>query len=135
MKDIRDSGGMTVNLDFGMYCKYEIIAITVNKFIIGNSKCNNLLCVRKGRHSFNINGLYCDCDINPFDRDSKCIVKELINAYTTKKNIVGKVRMMIQSCFSNLGSGDFHTQIMVVLLIKTLHAVLFGLCEYIVGGM
>ena len=76
MKDIRDSGGMSLTLDFGMYCKNKVIYILVIQFIIGDCKDNNVLCGRECSNSLNMNGLCRDSDIHPLDRDNIFIGKE-----------------------------------------------------------
>ena len=73
MKQICDSGGIRLTVNFSPTKRYNVIAILVIQFTIGDCKGNDLLCGRKGGHSLNINELCGDCDIKPCDDDSICI--------------------------------------------------------------
>ena len=73
MKEIRENGGLKLSLNFGGTKKYDVIAIPVIQFIIGDCKGNDLLCGRKGGHSLLMNGLCRDCDVKPEFGDETCI--------------------------------------------------------------
>ena len=88
-KDIRDSGGIRLTLNFGDTLQYDIIAIPVIQFIIGDCKGNGLLCGRKGDHSLLMNGLCRDCDISPMHADDRCIGKELRCQFITIDDVLG----------------------------------------------
>ena len=59
MKEIRESGDIDLILNFGNNHKCQVIAMPIIQFIIDDCKCSNLLCITKGGHSLNMNGLYC----------------------------------------------------------------------------
>ena len=89
MKEIRDSGGIKMTLDFGKNRVHNVIAIPVIQFIIGDCKGNDLLCGRKGGHSLNMKGLCRDCDVTPKDGDDTCIDRPLLCKFLTKNDVVG----------------------------------------------
>ena len=95
MKDIRDSGGIEMTLDFGPLLKHNVIAIPVIQFIIGDCKGNDLLCGRKGGHSLLMNGLCRDCNIHPKYADDTCIEKELRCQFIT--SMMHLVKQMMKS--------------------------------------
>ena len=113
MKDIRDSGGIAMTLDFGPSLKHNVIAIPVIQFIIGDCKGNDLLCGRKGGHSLLMNGLCRDCNINPKYADDTCIGKELRCQFITIDDVFGKSNdeierfsfLPIENCFHELSFG------------------------------
>ena len=70
IKQICDSGGIRLTLDFGPTKRHDVIAIPVIHFIIGDCKGNELLYDRKSGHALNMNGLSRDCDIKSCDGDS-----------------------------------------------------------------
>ena len=143
MKQIRESGGIRLILDFGGNRTYDVIAIPVIQFIIGDCKGNDLLCGRKGGHSLNMNGLCRDCDIKPDDGDNTCIGQELICSYHVKDMFVGKTKeelneysfLPINNCFHQLSFGGCDRNIYGATPAEVLHAVLLGLCDYIADGM
>ena len=90
MKDIRDSGGLKLTLDFGEHGRHDVIAIPVIQFIIGDCKGNDTLCGRKGGHSLNMNGLCRDCTISPMDGDNTYIGAPLKCKYINVSDIAGQ---------------------------------------------
>ena len=143
MKDIRDSGGIEMTLDFGPLLKHNVIAIPVIQFIIGDCKGNDLLCGRKGGHSLLMNGLCRDCNIHPKYADDTCIGKELRCQFITIDDVLGKTNdeierysfLPIKNCFHDLSFGGCKRNIYGATPAELLHAVLLGLCEYIAEGM
>ena len=63
MRDIRDTGGIQLTLDFGDNKVHDVIDIPMIQFITVYCKGNDLLCYRKGGHTLEMNGLCRDCDI------------------------------------------------------------------------
>ena len=139
MKDIRDSGGIHLTLDFGNNKKHDVIAIHMIQFIIGYCKDNDLLCGRKGCHSLSMKGLCRDCDVKPDDGDNTCIDQELICSFHLMQNIVGKTKevlelysfLPINNCFHNFSFGGCERSIYGATSAEILHAVLLELYEYI----
>ena len=139
MKQIRESGGIKLTLDFGKYGTHEVIAIPVIQYIIGDCKGNDTLCGRKGGHSLGMKGLCRDCNITPDDGDNTCIGGPLICKYVTKTDVDGKLKedldkisfISIKNCFSDLFFGGDNRGIYGGTPAEILHAVLFGLCDYI----
>ena len=139
MKQIRDSGGIKLTLDFGKDGTHEVIAIPVIQYIIGDCKGNDTLCGRKGGHSLGMKGLCRDCNITPDDGDNTCIEGPLICKYVTKTDVEGKLKedldkisfISIKNCFSDLSFGGDNRGIYGGTPAEILHAVLLGLCDYI----
>ena len=48
MKDIRESGGLKLTLNFGIHDTHDVIAVPVIQFIIGDCKGNDIFYGRKG---------------------------------------------------------------------------------------
>ena len=143
MKEIRDSGGIKLCLDFGGGEKHDVIAIPVIQFIIGDCKGNDLLCGRKGGHHIRMKGLCRDCDISPEDGDDVCIEKDLICSFHSIDTIVGHSKeeldkysfLPIRNCFTDLSFGGCSRNIYGATPAEILHAILLGLCEYISESM
>ena len=143
MRVIREAGGMKLTLDFDNNKTYDVIAIPVVQFIIGDCKGNDLLCGRKGGHGLTMKGLCRDCNVSPDDGDNTCIDKPLICSFLRKDNIEGKEKeelnewsfLPINNCFHNISFGGCERNIYGATPAEILHAVLLGLCEYIAEGM
>ena len=90
MHDIRPSGDIRLTLNFGDNRIYEVIAIPVIQFIIGDCKRNDMLCGRMGGHMLQMKGLCRDCDISPNEGDDLCIGEQLKCQFHTKETIVDK---------------------------------------------
>ena len=54
MKNIRESGGLKLTLNFGSHSTHNVITIPLIQFIIGDCKGNDILCIRKGGHSLSM---------------------------------------------------------------------------------
>ena len=139
MRDIRDTGGIQLTLDFGNNNVHDVTAIPVIQFIIGDCKGNDLLCGRKGGHTLEMNGLCRDCDISPHEGDNLCIGSQLKCKFHTKDSIVEANAEKLESysffqlrnCFSELSFGGCNRNIYGGSPAEILHAVLLGLCVYI----
>ena len=107
MKYIRDKGGIDMTLYFGDNMKYDVIAIPVIQFIIGDYKGNDLLCGHKGEHSLLMNCMCCDCGIVLPDSDNTCIGRELICSFRKKANIIGKSKDELYQFSFILITNDF----------------------------
>ena len=143
MKEIRENGGLKLSLNFGGTKKYDVIAIPVIQFIIGDCKGNDLLCGRKGGHSLLMNGLCRDCDVKPELGDDTCIDRNLMCKFITKDDVAGKDAatlnensfLPINNCFHDISFGGCDRNVYGATPAELLHAVLLGLCEYIAEGM
>ena len=143
MKAIHAAGGVHVTLDFGKDKKYEVLAIPVIQYIIGDCKGNDLLCGRKGGHSLNMGGLCRDCNIPPADGDDICMDRPLKYKFIRKQDIIGKDKdeldkmsfIPINNCFHHLSFGGCDRNIYGGTPAEMLHAVLLGLCDYISEGL
>ena len=139
MKQIRDSGGIKLTLNFGVDGKHEVIAIPVIQYVIGDCKGNDTLCGRKGGHSLQMKGLCRDCNIHPSEGDNTCIDRPLLCKYISKSDIEGKTKeeldefsfYPINNCFSQLSFGGDPRGIYGATPAEILHAVELGLCEYL----
>ena len=92
MKDIRDSGGLKLTLDFGSHGVHDVIAIPVIQFIVGDCKGNDVLCGRKGGHDVRMKGLCRDCNISPQDGDNVCLETPLKCNFLTKDDVLNKTQ-------------------------------------------
>ena len=97
----------------------------------------------KGGHSLLMNGLCRDCNIQPMFGDDTCIGRELRCQFITIDDVKGKDEnklesysfLPIKNCFHNISFGGCNRNIYGATPAELLHAVLLGLCEYIVEGM
>ena len=143
MKDIYDAGGIRLTLDFGKDRCYDVVAIPVIQYIIGDCKGNDVLCGRKGGHSLSMGGLCRDCDISPQYGDDVCLDTPLRCNFICKDNVVGKSKeelerlsfIPIKNCFHSLSFGGCSRNIYGGTPAEMLHAVLLGLCDYISDGL
>jgi hypothetical protein len=143
MKDIRDRGGIQLTLDFGNEKKYDVIAIPVIQYIIGDCKGNDLLCGRMGSHSTAMGGLCRDCNISPSDGDDTCVGKELICSFHKLENLQNqseaslkqKSFLFIKNCFYKLSFGGCPRNIFGATPAEILHAIELGLCMYIADSI
>ena len=102
-----------LHLNFGDDQIYEVIAIPVIQFIIGDCKGNDMLCGRMGGHTLQMKDLCRDCDISPNDGDDLCIGKPLKCKFHTQNSIVGKTEdeldqfsfFSINNCFTQMSFG------------------------------
>ena len=143
MKEIRESGGLKLCLDFGNNNKHEVIAMPVIQYIIGDCKGNDLLCGRKAGHHIQMKGLCRDCNISPQDGDNVCLDSELMCSFHSVHTIVGRTKdeldaysfIPIHNCFSDLSFGGCPRNIYGATPAEILHSILLGLCEYIAESM
>ena len=143
MKLIRDSGGIKLTLDFGKHGQHEVIALPVIQYIIGDCKGNDTLCGRKGGHALTMKGLCCDCNVTFDNGDNTCIDAPLLCQYITKNDVEGKTKeeldkisfIPIHNCFSDISFGSDPRGIYGGTPAEILHAVLLGLCDYILEAI
>ena len=143
-RDIREKGGMRVNLDFGTGTVHDANIIPVIQFIIGDCKGNDLLCGRKAGHSLKMSGLCRDCNISPDSGDDTCIeIRGLKCTYHGKSTIEQKTKdeldamsfLKIKNAFSKLSFGGCERSIWGATPAEILHALQLGLCEYIAEAL
>ena len=143
MKDIRDSGGLKLTLDFGSHGVHDVIAIPVIQYIVGDCKGNDVLCGRKGGHEIRMKGLCRDCNISPQDGDDVCLETPLKCKFLTKDDVLNKTQeeldsisfWKINNCFSHLSFGGCPRNVYGGTPPEILHLFLLGLCDYIAEGM
>ena len=139
MRDIYDTGGIKMILDFGIGQTHDVIAIPVIQYIIGDCKGNDLLCGRKGGHHLLMKGLCRDCDISPNLGDDVCLDQELKCSFLNMNSVTNKSKLEleqlsllpIKNCFHKLPFGGCKRNIYGGTPAELLHQVLLGLCEYI----
>ena len=142
MREIRDNGGirLTLNLDGR---SFDVIAIPVIQFIIGDCKGNDLLCGRKGGHSLKMKGLCRDCNIEPQEGDETCLDTELLCSFIKKSDIEGKSKeetealsyMNLHNAFSKMSIGGCDRGIFGATPAEILHAIQLGMCEYVAESL
>ena len=138
MKQIHDSGGIRLTLDFGLTKRYDAIAILVIQFIISDYKGNDLLCDRKSGYALNMNGSCRDCDIKPYDDDNICIDQELMCNFIKKYYIIGETEeqmekyslLSVRNVFHGLSFGGCSRNIYGGTPAENLHTIILGLCEH-----
>ena len=143
MKDIHDSGGVKLNLDFGNGKVYEVIAIPVIQYIIGDCRGNDLLCGRMGSHSIQMGGLCRDCNVSPRNGDDVCMDTQLHCRFRQLSDVIDKNKeelsamslLPIDNCFFHLSFGGCSRNIYGATPPEILHVFELGLCDYIAEGM
>ena len=137
MKNIRDSGGLKLTLDFGDHGTLDMIDIPVIQFIIGDCKDKYILYGRKGSHSLNKKGLCRDCNISRAYEDNTYIGSALKCDYITINEIVGQKKdhiekysfLPINTCFTNISFGGCLRDLYGGIPADKLHAIILGLCK------
>ena len=142
MREIRANGGIKLTLSLDGR-SFDVIAIPVIQFIIGDCKGNDLICGRKGGHSLQMKGLCRDCNIKPQDGDDPCLDKELLCSFLKKTDIEGKSKaeveahsyLYIRNAFSKMSIGGCERGIFGATPAEILHAIQLGMCEYVAESL
>lgn len=142
-KEILDSGGLEIQLNFSTGQSHNVIVLPVIQFIIGDCKGNDLLCGRMGGHNLEMSGLCRDCDIKPGRATDIFLDQPLVCKFYSKKDFVGKSKddlarmsfLPIRNCFNKLSFGACDRGIYGGTPAEILHAIELGLCEYCADAM
>ena len=140
LKEMYESGGIRMTLDFGNGKKHDVIGIPVVQFIIGDAKGNDVLCLRKPCYTKQVKMLCRDCTISPHDASKVTVDEPLICDFITKDFVTSKSKEELESetsfyfidnFFNELSFGQCERGIYGNTPVEMLHSVLLGICDYI----